>query len=776
MKTKLLFTITGILLLAFFQVFSANPEENTGMQTETQTADGSVLMVNLQSEGIANNMLGDDGERTISIYLPPGYDANGSTNYPVVYMLPGDIGTKQDWFSVMGGPAFTEKLNKAIKTEKIKPMILVFPDGKNKITRSWYTNSTVTGNWEDYIVTDLVNYMDENFRTLPFAAARGIAGRDIGGYGALKLATKHPDVFSAVYSINGFVDFETVITDKYMWAKSFEIANEAQSYPTDDAFANQLLGMAVSFCPDENNPMGLGKLPRNSEGEIDSEIYQKWLSQDPMYLASEYADNLKKLKAIAVDCNTSNFLVMLNNNYSGALKKNNVEHMFQTFQGNDNSALVSRVCDFLLPMFSENLSQSLLKIEAKCSYTYSDILEASMIADGNIFVVPDGMETNGTLVKSADNTIQIETPANETNEIPLKDFNKGIYNIYAASNSGFIGEPVKFGINGGDPQVKICVTDSYTGKAIEACGLNINGECVSTNEKGEFSCCKEGKISICFTKENYGEMTKSVTIYTDTVINFSLVKDSRIQVIEKGFGIPVFEAMVTQDGRATLTGKDGYTTVQNLVDGVLDCRIFKQGYFTEVVHAPLNPGSTKRIEITKKQATVDFYVMSVKGPVWDIPVVLGNVTVFTDETGKASFENMDTRVEYNYSIKTIQYETHTGTIYLEADYIEPILLADKTVDETALTEKSRQLTTAVNGFENSEVLVYPNPAKEAVNVKTDGKTGYTVELLSQSGSVLYKSKIEGTLHRINLSNLSNGVYFVTVKSDNYNHTQRIMKL
>ncbi len=72
--------------------------------------------------------------------------------------------------------------------------------------------------------------------------------------------------------------------------------------------------------------------------------------------------------------------------------------------------------------------------------------------------------------------------------------------------------------------------------------------------------------------------------------------------------------------------------------------------------------------------------------------------------------------------------------------------------------------------------IYPNPAKDAVNVETDGKTGYFVELVNQHGSVLYKSKIEGTLHRINLSNLSNGVYFVTVKSDNYNHTQRIMKL
>jgi hypothetical protein len=73
-------------------------------------------------------------------------------------------------------------------------------------------------------------------------------------------------------------------------------------------------------------------------------------------------------------------------------------------------------------------------------------------------------------------------------------------------------------------------------------------------------------------------------------------------------------------------------------------------------------------------------------------------------------------------------------------------------------------------------MIYPNPATEAVTVQTGVNKGFTVELSTINGTLIYKSKIEGTLHQINLSNLSNGVYFVTVKSDNFYHTRKIMKL
>ena len=67
---------------------------------------------------------------------------------------------------------------------------------------SFYVNSPVTGNWEDFITQDVVGYVDSHFRTLAQAESRGITGHSMGGFGALNIAMHRPDVFSAVYSMS----------------------------------------------------------------------------------------------------------------------------------------------------------------------------------------------------------------------------------------------------------------------------------------------------------------------------------------------------------------------------------------------------------------------------------------------------------------------------------------------------------------------------------------------------------------------------------------------
>ena len=81
-------------------------------------------------------------------------------------------------------------------------MIIVLPSTYNKYAGSWYTNSTLTGNWKDFITLDLVDYIDNNYRTIASVGSRGIAGHSMGGYGALKLAMSHPDIYSAVFGLS----------------------------------------------------------------------------------------------------------------------------------------------------------------------------------------------------------------------------------------------------------------------------------------------------------------------------------------------------------------------------------------------------------------------------------------------------------------------------------------------------------------------------------------------------------------------------------------------
>jgi S-formylglutathione hydrolase FrmB len=771
MKTTLLFTIACIFLS--FQVSSTIPAGKE-MQRENQFANGKVLTVKVQSQSIANNMLGDSEFRRVSVYLPPGYDQNSDRNYPVIYMLSDMNGTNEDWFHISGNQLLAEIIDNTIRSGKIKPMIMVFPDGKNKFGGCWYTNSSVSGNWEDFVVTDLVNYIDQNFRTLPFAMSRGIAGKGMGGYGALKLATKNPGIFSTVYSLNALVDFETLISQPYLWDNSFKTAALATGYPTNDELADKLLGMAVAFAPDKDKTGMLGNLPKTETGEIIQDVFEKWMANDLLKMIPQFSNNLNLLKAITVDCSTADAKVMLNSNYSDALKSNGIKHTISYFEGNVD--LLSRVTEVLLPLFSENLCNSLLEFNASTCYTYTDVLKTTLKTDGTIFIVPNKTDNNLKSIQE-NNVIKLDVKANQENKIPFAGLNKGIYKIYGVSSTGFVDKSHTFGLNGGEPEVIIQIIDSKTGEKIDACGLKVNDKECGIDEKGEYCFKGSGETILCSQAENYNKIEKSVMIYTDTSFVLSLVHtvhDSYLQVVDKNYGAPVFEAMVTQNNMASLTGRNGFTTIQNLYDGMLECRIFKAGYFAEEVKMPLQPGATAVIALTPKKANVMFVLSGTEGHLQDGTIKLGNLTLKPDEFGVADFKELDTRVEYTFTIENASYEKVQGSIFLEANTVLPFYLEPRQTNNASL--KNEQLSTGINEQMAREILIYPNPATDAVTIQTKENKGLTVELSTINGTLIYKSKIEGTLHQINLSNLSNGVYFVTVKSDNYYHTRKIMKL
>ncbi len=85
------------------------------------------------------------------------------------------------------------------------PLMVVMPDGE----RSFYTDAVERPNsaFETLIVRDIVGYIDRTYQTIPTREGRVIAGLSMGGYGALKLALKHPEMFCAAVSHSGAVEF-----------------------------------------------------------------------------------------------------------------------------------------------------------------------------------------------------------------------------------------------------------------------------------------------------------------------------------------------------------------------------------------------------------------------------------------------------------------------------------------------------------------------------------------------------------------------------------------
>lgn len=86
-------------------------------------------------------------------------------------------------------------------------MILVGIDGRTHWDCSQYVNSAATGRYMDYIVDEIVPYVEHRFRVGGSKHKRIIGGHSSGGFGALRVGISRPDVFSQVIALSPDSDF-----------------------------------------------------------------------------------------------------------------------------------------------------------------------------------------------------------------------------------------------------------------------------------------------------------------------------------------------------------------------------------------------------------------------------------------------------------------------------------------------------------------------------------------------------------------------------------------
>jgi S-formylglutathione hydrolase FrmB len=164
---------------------------------------GELVHDRLASKALHGNLLHTPTERSDLVYLPPSYKTSPERRYPTLYLLHGITSNNTDF---TGGADkrinIASELDRRIGNGTLREMILVLPDARTDLGDAFYTNSPVTGNWEDLTVRELVAHADATYRTLARPEARGIAGHSMGGYAAVKLAMKHPDVYAAAYAFS----------------------------------------------------------------------------------------------------------------------------------------------------------------------------------------------------------------------------------------------------------------------------------------------------------------------------------------------------------------------------------------------------------------------------------------------------------------------------------------------------------------------------------------------------------------------------------------------
>ena len=309
------------------------------------SVQSKVITDSIVSQSLEGNLLNDPSTRSMTIYLPPSYDTTEDTRYPVIYYLHGYTANHTMWVNFF---SIHNVLDNLIKQGKVQEMIIVMPDAFNRYGGSFYANSSVAGNYEDYITKDLVGFIDSKYRTLPQRESRAIGGGSMGGSGAMELAIKHPNVYCTIVCHSGVLSVNRLKDDVRLNPNA-----TIGGHPVHRA-------KAIAWSPNPDNPL-LYDYPADNKGNLLDDIWQHWLEHDPVTLIKTHKENLRRLLGIYFDHgkSDSNVNVVQAQDFHQALIDADIPHVYEEYAGGHTDQWTSRLY-VALPFLSNLLSSEMI--------------------------------------------------------------------------------------------------------------------------------------------------------------------------------------------------------------------------------------------------------------------------------------------------------------------------------------------------------------------------------------------------------------------------------
>jgi enterochelin esterase-like enzyme len=316
---------------------------------------GTVERIKVHGQSLEGNLAGDSPDRDVSIYLPASYAAENTRRYPVIYFLHGFTDSDDKWFGFtkdwINLPAV---LDKTFGEPGTREMIVVMPNAFTRYQGSMYSNSVTTGNWEDFIVRELVLYVDAHYRTLPQAASRGLAGHSMGGYGTLRIGMRHPEVFSSIYALSACC---MALPDAGMTAASqkAEAVKDPAQVDQADFLTKAALALAAAWSPDPQNPPMYLALP-TKDGELRPGVAAKWHANDPLAMIDQYIANLRQLRGMGIDVGDHDDGITEHSlQLHLVLASYHIPHEYEVYEGDHLNHIADRIEGWLIPFFSRCL-------------------------------------------------------------------------------------------------------------------------------------------------------------------------------------------------------------------------------------------------------------------------------------------------------------------------------------------------------------------------------------------------------------------------------------
>jgi len=262
-----------------------------------------VKTLRLESACLKDNPLGDSNIKSNPLLLPK---AKGT--YQCVLYLSGFTSNGSKNFNFKSFEAnFIEELDEWTKNGALTPKIYVFVDAWTAWGGSQFINSKGCGQYEDYIVKELVPAL-QNLEGHQIQDTI-VMGGSSGGYGALHLTSKFPEIFDHCLAVAPDCDFEVSLKSEIYHAYAdilnhggvlevFKKLKAGELNTNQRSFHTMMNALAMGACYSEVDHSFMPILPLEKEGGFDSELWSTWLEKDPLYFLKDRIANIKKLKTV----------------------------------------------------------------------------------------------------------------------------------------------------------------------------------------------------------------------------------------------------------------------------------------------------------------------------------------------------------------------------------------------------------------------------------------------------------------------------------------------
>lgn len=276
---------------------------------------GDVRVDFVESEALASNPLGDPATRPVAVYLPAGYDAQGSRRYPALYVLHGYTG---DVMALLSSRPWETNVfqwaDRLMRDERMLPAVVVLVDGFTRLGGSQYVDSVHNGRYATYVVRDVIGHVDRTYRTIPSEGGRAVVGKSSGGFGAMHLVLEHPGSFAAFASHSGdsyfryahLPAFATV--HRTLEAYGFDLAAFVEAFERKHKRAMteyttmEMLAYTAAYSPVSATAFDLDLPFERASGALRDDVFARWLAFDPAERIATHRAPLARLRLRYLDC------------------------------------------------------------------------------------------------------------------------------------------------------------------------------------------------------------------------------------------------------------------------------------------------------------------------------------------------------------------------------------------------------------------------------------------------------------------------------------------